>query len=50
MVFKGEGEGPCHAPRPTVVFQPYLVRCGTIEHFIFTNTYVHGLRLTTCPT
>jgi len=40
----------CQAPRLTVVFQLYLVSCGTTEHFLFTNTYVHGLRLTTCPT
>ena len=35
----------CHAPTPAVVFQLLIVSCGTTEHFIFTNTYVHGLRL-----
>jgi len=37
----------CHAPKPVLVFQPLLARCGTTEHFLFTNTYVHGLCLTT---
>ena len=40
------GNPACHAPRLTVPFQPYLARCGATEHFLFTNTYVHGLRLT----
>ena len=35
----------CHAPTPVVVFELLIERCGTTEHFLFTNTYVHGLHL-----
>ena len=37
----------CHTPNLAVVFQPLLAKCGTTEHFLFTNTYVRGLHLTT---
>ena len=33
------GQGLCHDPTPTVVFQPLIARCGTTNCFLFTNTY-----------
>ena len=37
----------CHTRNPVVVFQPCFARCSTSEHFLFTNTYLRGLRITT---
>ena len=41
------GKSACHAPKPTVVFQPCLAGCGTTLHFLFNNTHAHGLRPST---